>query len=36
MILKAVLLRATTGLTQGQYPLCGQIPQFPSQSSEAA
>jgi hypothetical protein len=36
MILSAVLLRATTGFTQGQYPLCGQTPQLPSQSSQAA
>ena len=26
MILSAVLLRATTGFTQGQYPLCGHSP----------
>ena len=36
MILSAVLLRATTGFTQGQYPLCGHSPQLPSQSSHAA
>jgi hypothetical protein len=32
----ADLLRATTGFTQGQYELCGQGPQSPSQSSQAA
>ena len=33
---RAVLLRATTGFTQGQYPLCGRTPQLPSQSRAAA
>ena len=36
MMRSAVLLRATTGLTHGQYPLCGQTPQFPSQSNVMA
>ena len=36
MMRSAVLLRATTGLTHGQYPLCGQTPQLPSQSSVIA
>ena len=33
---RAVLLRATTGFTQGQYELWGQTPQLPSQSRAAA